>query len=117
MQKESMTENPAPKKYTRRKKTGMQEKSFTKKMSIRNRSKKGHCYFLPLNSLCLVENMVAANAWGLTTPCNCSETMFVAIILALLVFLYAIFRLTEFFSDPFDFSSLKRAKHLAPSGQ
>ena len=37
---------------------------------------------------------------------NYSQTKFVAIILVLLVF-NAIFRLTDFSSDPFDFSSLK----------
>ena len=37
---------------------------------------------------------------------NCSQTKFAAIILVLLVF-YAIFRLTDFSSDAFDFSSLK----------
>ena len=38
---------------------------------------------------------------------NCSQTKFVAIILVLLVFFYAIFRLTDFSSDAFDFSSSK----------
>ena len=38
---------------------------------------------------------------------NCSQTKFVAIILVLLVFFYAIFRLTDFSSDVFDFSSSK----------
>ena len=38
---------------------------------------------------------------------NFSQTKFVAIILLLLVFLNAIFRLTDFSSDPFDFLSLK----------
>ena len=38
---------------------------------------------------------------------NCSQTKFVAIILALSVFFYAIFRFTDFSSDAFDFSSSK----------
>ena len=38
---------------------------------------------------------------------NCSQTKFVAIILVLLVFFNAIFRLTDFSSDAFDFSSSK----------
>ena len=38
---------------------------------------------------------------------NCSQTKFVAIILVLSVFFYAIFRLTNFSSDAFDFSSSK----------
>ena len=38
---------------------------------------------------------------------NCSETKFVAIILVLSVFFNAIFRLTDFSSDAFDFSSSK----------
>ena len=38
---------------------------------------------------------------------NCSQMKFVAIILILLVFFYAIFRLTDFSSDAFDFSSSK----------
>ena len=38
---------------------------------------------------------------------NCSQTKFVAIILVLSVFFYAIFRLTDFSSDAFDFSSSK----------
>ena len=38
---------------------------------------------------------------------NCSQTKFVAIILVLLVLFYAVFRLTDFSPDPFDFSSLK----------
>ena len=38
---------------------------------------------------------------------NCSQTKFVAIILVLSVFFYAIFSLTDFSSDAFDFSSSK----------
>ena len=38
---------------------------------------------------------------------NCSQTKFVAIILVLSVFFYAIFCLTNFSSDAFDFSSSK----------
>ena len=38
---------------------------------------------------------------------NCSQTKFVAIILVLSVFFYAIFRLTNFSSDAFDFSASK----------
>ena len=38
---------------------------------------------------------------------NCSQTKFVAIILVLSVFFYAIFCLTDFSSDAFDFSSSK----------
>ena len=38
---------------------------------------------------------------------NCSQTKFVTIILVLLVFFNAIFRLTDFSSDPFDFLSSK----------
>ena len=38
---------------------------------------------------------------------NFSQTKFVAIILVLSVFLYAIFRLTDFSSDAFDFSLSK----------
>ena len=38
---------------------------------------------------------------------NCSQTKFIAIILVLSVFFYAIFRLTDFPSDAFDFSSSK----------
>ena len=38
---------------------------------------------------------------------NCSQTKFVAIILVLSVFFYAIFRLNDFSSDAFDFSSSK----------
>ena len=38
---------------------------------------------------------------------NCSQTKFVAIILVLSVFFYAIFRLTDFSSEAFDFSSSK----------
>ena len=38
---------------------------------------------------------------------NCSQTKFVAIILVLSVFFYAIFRLTDFSSDASDFSSSK----------
>ena len=41
------------------------------------------------------------------TLINCSQTKFVAIILVLLVFFYAIFRLTDFVSDAFDFLSSK----------
>ena len=47
-------------------------------------------------------------AWFLTfCLINCSQTQFAAIILALLVFFNAIFCLTDFLSDPFDFSSSK----------
>ena len=38
---------------------------------------------------------------------NCSQTKFVAFILVLSVLFYAIFRLTDFSSDAFDFSSSK----------
>ena len=38
---------------------------------------------------------------------NCSQTKFVAIILVLSVFFNVIFRLTDFSSDAFDFSSSK----------
>ena len=38
---------------------------------------------------------------------NCSQTKFVAIILVLSVFFYAIFRLTDFSSDALDFASSK----------
>ena len=41
-------------------------------------------------------------------------SMFVAIILDLAVFVYAIFRLTDFSSDPFDFRLQKRDKDVAP---
>ena len=41
------------------------------------------------------------------TLVNCYQTKFVAIILVLSVFFYAIFRLTDFASDAFDFSSSK----------
>ena len=44
---------------------------------------------------------------GLVLLFNCSQTKFVAIILVLSVFFYAIFRLTDFSSDNFDFSSSK----------
>ena len=47
---------------------------------------------------------------------NCSQTKFVAILLVLLVFFYAIFRLTDFSSDAFDFRPQKRDKQVAPSG-
>ena len=40
MQKESMTDNPAAKRFTRRKKNGDTRKVIHRKMSIRNRSKK-----------------------------------------------------------------------------
>ena len=43
-----------------------------------------------------------------TSLFNCSQTKFVAIILVLSVFFYAIFRLTYFSSDAFDFSSSKK---------
>ena len=45
---------------------------------------------------------------------NCSQTKLVAIILVLSVF--AIFRLNDFSSNQFDFSSLKREKQVAPNG-
>ena len=43
----------------------------------------------------------------LKTVINFSQTKFVAIILVLLIFFNAIFRLTDVLYDPFDFSSLK----------
>ena len=46
----------------------------------------------------------------------CSQTKFVAIILVLSGFFYGIFRLTDFASDAFDFSSSKQDKQVAPSG-
>ena len=45
---------------------------------------------------------------------NCSQTNFVAIILVLSVFFYAIFRLTDFLSDTF--RPQKWDKQVAPSG-
>ena len=50
------------------------------------------------------------------TLINCSQTKFVAIILVLSVFFNAIFRLTDFSSYAFDFSSSKRDKQVARSG-
>ena len=47
---------------------------------------------------------------------NCSQTKFVAIILVLSVFFYAIFRLTNFSSDALTFRPQKRDKQVAPSG-
>ena len=47
---------------------------------------------------------------------NCFQTKFVAILIVLLVFFLAIFRLTDFSSDAFDFFPRKRDKQAAPYG-
>ena len=47
---------------------------------------------------------------------NCSQTKFIAIIIVLSVFFYAIFRLTDFSSDALTFRPQKRDKQVAPSG-
>ena len=57
----------------------------------------------------LLEGLVMREMWPqIRYPfINCSQTKFVAIILVLSVFFYSIFRLTNFSSDAFDFSSSK----------
>ena len=53
------------------------------------------------------ENYVLSKHADNIAVINCSQTKFVAIILVLSVFFYAILRLTDFSSDAFDFSSSK----------
>ena len=49
-----MTDNPAAKRFTRRKKTGMQEKSFPEKCQLEIDPKRGYCYFWPFNDFLLI---------------------------------------------------------------
>ena len=64
---------------------------------------------LPLNNMILLKHLSCYTF-------NCSQKKSVAITLVLSVFFNAIFGLTNFSSDAFDFSSSKTEKQVAPSG-
>ena len=73
-----------------------------------SRTKFGGCYYsrvFLLKTFAWPDFSIELFNW--TNLINCAQTKFVTIILVLSVFYYAIFRLTDFLSDAFDFSSSK----------